>query len=161
VSEIKVDKIQGTSGSSTAITLSGANSTVNGTLAVTGVHTVGNNAIHTSDGGAVTQNLVQGLAKHWGNLDGTGTISIRDSFNTSSATDIATGTYRFDYTNNMANINYSLQESVSETTGTEGNLNRYGAIDHVDTSFCRFGATFNSNYLDVDELYTAAFGDLA
>ena len=34
---------------------------VAGTLAVTGVHTVGNNAIYTSDGGAVTQNLVQSL----------------------------------------------------------------------------------------------------
>ena len=121
-----------------------------------------NTSVYESDGGtSVTQNTVQSLCKHWGNLDGTGTIAIRDSFNTSSATDIATGTYRFDYTNNMANINYSLQESVNETTGTEGNLNRYSAIDHVDTGFCRFGATFNSSYLDVDELYTAAFGDLA
>ena len=115
----------------------------------------------TGEGGSTTTNLQQGLCKHWGNLDGTGTIAIRDSFNTSSATDIATGTYRFDYTNDFANLNYSLQESVSETTGTEGNLNRYSAIDHVDTGFCRFGATFGSSYLDVDELYTAAFGDLA
>ena len=115
----------------------------------------------TGEGGSTTTNLQQGLCKHWGNLDGTGTIAIRDSFNTSSATDIATGTYRFDYTNDFANLNYSLQESVNETTGTEGNLNRYSAIDHVDTGFCRFGATFNSSYLDVDELYTAAFGDLA
>ena len=51
MSEIRVNKIQGTSGSNTAITLSGANSTVNGTLSVTGVHTIGNNAVVTSDGG--------------------------------------------------------------------------------------------------------------
>ena len=115
----------------------------------------------TGEGGSTTTNLQQGLCKHWGNLDGTGTIAIRDSFNTSSATDIATGTYRFDYTNDFANLNYSLQESVNETTGGEGNLNRYSAIDQVETGFCRFGATFGSSYLDVDELYTAAFGDLA
>ena len=59
MSEIKVDKLQGTSGSDTAITLSGANATVGGTLAVTGVHTIGTNAVYTSDAGAVTQNVVQ------------------------------------------------------------------------------------------------------
>ena len=122
---------------------------------------VANTSTYVSDSGGATQNTVQSLCKHWGNLDGTGTIAIRDSFNTSSATDIATGTYRFDYTNDFANLNYSLQESVNETTGGEGNLNRYSAIDQVETGFCRFGATFNSSYLDVDELYTAAFGDLA
>ena len=122
---------------------------------------VANTSTYVSDSGGATQNTVQSLCKHWGNLDGTGTISIRDSFNTSSATDIATGTYRFDYINDFANLNYSLQESVNETTGGEGNLNRYSAIDQVETGFCRFGATFNSSYLDVDELYTAAFGDLA
>ena len=77
MSEIRVDKIQGTSGTATAITLSGANSTVNGTLnvdgavtldttlAVTGVHTVGNNAVATSDGGSATMSIIQGLAKQW------------------------------------------------------------------------------------------------
>ena len=72
MSTIKVDKLQGTSGTSTALTLSGANSTVNGTLnvdgavtldstlAVTGVHTVGTNAVATSAGGAVTTSIVQG-----------------------------------------------------------------------------------------------------
>ena len=50
-----------------------------------------NTSVYESDGGtSVTQNTVQSLCKHWGNLDGTGTIAIRDSFNTSSATDIAT-----------------------------------------------------------------------
>jgi hypothetical protein len=38
---------------------------VGGTLAVTGVHTVGTNAVATSDGGAATTSIVQGLAKGW------------------------------------------------------------------------------------------------
>ena len=59
MSEIKVDKLQGTSGSDTAITLSGANATVGGTLAVTGVHTIGNNAVYTSEGGANTKMLLK------------------------------------------------------------------------------------------------------
>ena len=65
MSEIRVNKIQGTSGTDTAISLSGANATVGGTLAVTGVHTIGTNAVATSDGGAATTSIVQGLAKCW------------------------------------------------------------------------------------------------
>jgi len=107
VSEIKVDKIQGTSGSSTAITLSGANSTVNGTLAVTGVHTVGTNAVATSDGGAVTTSIVQGIAKAWSNNNMSGTPAFNDSFNFSSITDTATGRQSLNYTNSMSNANYA------------------------------------------------------
>jgi hypothetical protein len=63
MSEIRVNKIQGTSGTDTAITLSGANATIGGTFAVTGVHTIGTNAVATSDGGGTTTSIVQGLAK--------------------------------------------------------------------------------------------------
>ena len=51
----------------------------------TGVTTAGSILV-TGEGNSTTTNLQQGLCKHWGNLDGTGTIAIRDSFNTSSAT---------------------------------------------------------------------------
>jgi len=107
MSRIKVDALQGTSGSDTAITLSGANATVGGTLAVTGIHTVGNNAIYTSDGGAVTQNLVQGIAKAWGNAPGNAT-SINDSFNVASLTDTEAGDMRYNLTNNMSATEYSF-----------------------------------------------------
>ena len=135
--------------------------TLAGTLAVTGVHTVGTNAVATSDGGAVTTSIIQGLAKAWGNLDGTGTIAIRDSFNISSADDVGTGHYDFNYSNNMSNDDYASNESVSETSGIEGHFNRYPAIDGVSTSDIRFGATYGGSVLDVDELYVAIHGDLA
>ena len=83
--------------------------TLAGTLAVTGVHTVGNNAIYTSDGGAVTQNLAQGLCKAWAHTSGSGTPAIDDSFNFASVTDIGTGAERFTFTNAMSNINFSTQ----------------------------------------------------
>ena len=110
MSTLKVDKLQGTSGSATALTLNGAASTFNG------VHTVGNNAIYTSDGGAVTQNLVQGLCKSWINLTGTGTIAVNDSFNISATADIGTGNYIADYTSNMSNVNYSVDISGAAAT---------------------------------------------
>jgi len=107
VSRIKVDAIQGTSGSDTAITLSGANATVGGTLAVTGVHTVGNNAIYTSEGGAVTQNTVQGLVKCWFQITQDTTHSINDSFNVGSITDAGAGETAVNYSNVMANSDWS------------------------------------------------------
>ena len=116
---------------------------------------------HSTAGSIATNYVVNGSAKAWGNLDGTGTIAIRDSFNISSADDVATGKYDFNYSNNMNNDDYTPNESVSETSGFEGNLNRYPAIDGVSTSDIRFGATFSGSNYDVDELYVTVHGDLA
>ena len=106
MSTLKVDKLQGTSGSATALTLNGAASTFNG------VHTVGNNAIYTSDGGAVTQNLVQGLAKAW--VLGTNAAALTDSFNIASGTDQGTGYYDYAFTNNFGSANYSAAGVCAE-----------------------------------------------
>ena len=130
----------------------------------TGVTTAGSILV-TGEGGSTTTNLQQGLAKAWGNLDGTGTIEIRDSFNIGSATDGGTGYYTFNYTNDMSNDDYSASENVAETSGFEGHMNRYPAVDGIATNKVTFGATFESggsaaNY-DVDELYVTIFGDLA
>ena len=43
----------------------------------------------------------------WVNFDGTGTISIRDSGNVSSITDLGTGVYRVNFATNMPDGNYS------------------------------------------------------
>jgi hypothetical protein len=48
----------------------------------------------TSEGGAATQSLQQGLCKHWITFDGTGTVSVTDSLNNASLTDRATGLYK-------------------------------------------------------------------
>ena len=117
MSEIKVDKLQGTSGSDTAITLSGANATVGGTLAVTGVHTVGENAIYDSEGGAVTQNLVQGLAKAWTFC--TDNV-ITDSLNTSSSADNGAGAYTITLSNNTATANVAGSVTCNENQNANG-----------------------------------------
>ncbi len=105
MSEIRVNKIQGTSGTDTAITLSGASATIGGTLAVTGVHTIGTNAVATSDGGGATTSIVQGLAKMWFYKVTDGS-SLADSFNASSVTDTGTGDFSVVFSNNMNNANY-------------------------------------------------------
>jgi len=66
----------------------------------------------TSEGGAATQSLQQGLVKVWFLYDGSGTPAFLDSFNTSSLTDHATGDHSVNFTNAMSNANHSLGGAV-------------------------------------------------
>ena len=59
----------------------------------------------------------QHAAKVWCNWDGTGTPSIRDSFNSASLTDEGTGVYSVNFSNNMSNDDYSAV-STGRYTGT-------------------------------------------
>ena len=89
--------------------------TLNGTGTVTGVSVgglpdgivdtdmVAANAVTTAK---LATNPQQGLAKAWIKFDGTGTVSITDSFNVSSITDNGTGDYSVTFQNNMTNANY-------------------------------------------------------
>ena len=80
MSEIKTDKLTGTS---TA-----------GSILVTG------------EGNSTTTNLQSGLTKAWVNLNGS-TFATRDSFNAASATDTGTGNYFISFTNPTANDDYA------------------------------------------------------
>ena len=62
------------------------------------------------------------LCKAWLNFDGSGTVAIRDSFNVSSITDIATGRYSVHFTTAFANANYVAAGSGGNLTGTSGNM---------------------------------------
>ena len=68
---------------------------------------------------AVT-NVINGSAKAWVNFNGTGTLSVRDSHNVSSITDHATGDYSINFTNNMANGNYSAVGGASHNSDNNG-----------------------------------------
>ena len=55
----------------------------------------------TSEGGAATQSLQQGLAKAWGNVDGDTGPTLRDSLNVAALTDVGTGRYDFHFSNSF------------------------------------------------------------
>ena len=75
----------------------------------------------TSGGNNSTpEEINQGRAKAWANFDGTGTVSIRTSFNMASITDNGTGDYTLTFTNAMTDANYC----VVCTTAESGNPNR-------------------------------------
>jgi hypothetical protein len=71
----------------------------------------------TSEGGAATQSLQQGLAKCWYCVDVADQI-LDDSFSVSSLTDNGTGDTSANMTNNFNNAFYS-HSGCSENTGTD------------------------------------------
>ena len=153
MSTIKVDKLQGTSGSATAMTFNGAASTFNGVL------TVPNNAVATSDGGAVTLNITQSLIKIYGNVD-QGTTALKSgSLNTSSVADNGTGTCTLTFTSAMSNANYPIACHVYN--------DRIGLVADTDghtysTTAKRFDVqdSRNADFHDYDFTYTIG-GELA
>ena len=96
---LKVDNLRGNTAAAT-ITLGDGSNTL-GALSTAGVVTI------TGEGGTVTTNLQQGLVKVWVDLDGTGTVSIDNSFNVASVADDGTGDYTFTFSNNFANANFA------------------------------------------------------
>ena len=60
------------------------------------------------------------LCKAWINFNGSGTVSIVGSFNVSSLTDSATGTYRITYTNALPNDDYCAATMPRANSVTAG-----------------------------------------
>lgn len=60
--------------------------------------------------------LLQGTAKAWVNLNGTGVIAARDSFNCASFTDNGTGDYTATYSVSQPNANYSFHNTIGDAS---------------------------------------------
>ena len=125
----------------------------------------------TSEGGATTTDVTQGLAKSWINFNGTGTIAARDSFNVTSITDDATGNYRVTIANDMASVGYSISgTSMHEEDGTADArstllTNRSGPI-RTATIFAVHSVLGSSQdvadaFFDANNISTQVSGDLA
>ena len=70
----------------------------------------------TSEGGAVTFQLQQGLIKAWFQFNSD--ASLQDSFNTASCTDNGTGSFTQNHTNNMANSDYAFVAMAGHDNNT-------------------------------------------
>lgn len=81
-------------------------------------------ASNISDGTTAvgTEYVVNGAAKSWVNFDGTGTVAIRDSLNTSSITDNGTGNYTINFSTSMEDTNYSTTFGTIWQSGVSFNL---------------------------------------
>lgn len=103
------------------------------------------------NGTTVEYNTSIAQCKAWINLNGTNTISIRDSFNISSIVDNAVGAYTINFTQDMENVNYSViltcligmgRSSQSDTVGIYGSENSVSSGTGVvyTTSAFKIGA---------------------
>jgi hypothetical protein len=124
----------------------------------------------TSEGGAVTTNIAQGLAKCWVHFDAEDqTLAIDDSLNVTSVTDSATGKYVIVIANDMANATYALTTAamMGQTSGGGNNDGRVVGFDKDVTptaAACALRVTDINNAADTtdaDEICCTIHGDLA
>jgi hypothetical protein len=106
MSTIKVDTLQTRAGTTAAVTGAGfvATDQIRGNTAANSVTVV-------AEGGTVTTNLQQGLAKVWLRADVDGS-TLLDSFNMTSVTDNGTGDYTPTFANDFNNALYSLTSTA-------------------------------------------------
>ena len=112
---------------------------------------VSNAATYNSEGGSITQNIVQSLVKCWASWNGSGTVALIDNFGISSISDNGTGDYTTTLSNAMNNDDYSITATSQE--------NRcigvyYGSGTAVTTTTIRFGVNLtNGSYTNNDPAY--------
>jgi len=126
---------------------------------------IGNTSTYVSDGGATTQNTVQGLCKTWVNFDAASSNNIDDSFNTASIQDDATGNHRVNFTNNFGNTNYL---HIGCTAGDGGSTGDHGFVPYniqsggtTSQSFQLRPSDYSGNRRDCNNVYHMSNGDLA
>jgi hypothetical protein len=119
----------------------------------------------TADG----RGLSQFTAKAWVNFNGTGTVAIRDSHNVSSITDNGTGDYTTNFTNAMANTNYSVSLSATVRNNAASILQTgirsttagwtTGAGAMLTTSVRTLNRSSSGSDIDTDVQTVVVFGD--
>ena len=119
-----------------------------------------NTSTYVSDGGAVSQNTVQGLAKAWFNFD-QDAPAVDNSFNVASVTDTGTGIFDPQWNNNFADVNYACAGMGGDTfiiTLDDG----HEETVLTTTGDCQMKAQQGGGSLtDNEQTMVIAFGDLA
>ena len=114
--------------------------------------------------GETASRAVSGVAAAWVNFNGTGTVAIRDSVNVASLTDSGTGDYRVNFTDNMANTNYTSTTGFTADTLGNGDNRWPTIIMSVSTSYVGVGCSIVANgfnKIDKTHALVTINGDLA
>ena len=121
------------------------------------VATLLTSAVINSEGGAVTTNIAQGLAKSW--VNNTDAAAITDSLNIASGTDNATGNYDLTFTNPMENATYS--PSVCTLFAQLASIGQEGG--DITTTFYQVQCFKRTDALETvdSRAFSQIFGDLA
>lgn len=111
-------------------TITGLSTAANITIGSTPVVSASANSLTIRGEGSAQTSIQQGLTKCWGNVVGNGT-AISDSFNLTSLTDNATGSFTKTIANDMASINYSVSGMIAPLSSqADEGLGRCLNIDH-------------------------------
>ena len=124
---------------------------------LTGTSTAGSIVV-TGEGNSTTTNLQQGLAKQWSKIT-QDTPAITDSFNTASLTDVGTGEYSCNFTNNMSNANYA-NSCMKEAEAANADCTEY-TTNSNSTALVRRQDVENNAGRDAGNSNTITYGDLA
>jgi len=111
--------------------------------------------------GSVTMKLQEGIAKHWHTSDGSGTVAINDSFNTSSMTDAATGRYDFVVTNNFSTLNFSPTSNCNSNTGSSWGDGGNATFSKTTSGYRIASNNTSNSATDSNFVQVGAWGDLA
>jgi hypothetical protein len=125
---------------------------------------------HSTAGSVGTEYVVNGSAKNWINLKGTSTISSRASLNTSSISDIGTGTYQVNMSSSMSDNAYiftGVSQNYSDTTARgHGGWHPYPYTTLTTSAYVT--KTIYGNYnagdattYDTERMFSVVHGDLA
>jgi len=117
---------------------------------------------HSTAGSLDTSYVVNGSAKAWVNLNGTGTIATRDSLNISGIVDGGTGLYDVSVTSAISNNDYAALSSGSYDDSASSSISGCFSCRSLTTSSLRItGAGTTNNVLDMLTVTMAIHGDLA
>ena len=97
------------------------------------------------------------LARAWVSLDGTGTVSIRDSGNVSSITDNATGDYTANFSTALSGPNYSYSHAYSNEVSVQHAVGFLRSILSSALSVKHYNAANSTNVVDKGFVLLAMF----
>ena len=113
--------------------------------------------LQSTTGGDVTL-TGQSAAKSWVNFFGGTPVSIRESFNVSSITDVANGIYQANFSSNMSSSNYSALLGSSSMVYDQGTLQDVSTSAYVGIKV-QDGQV--STFIDASIVSAGILGDLA
>ena len=116
---------------------------------------------HSTAGSVTTDYVVNGSAKAWLNMKGTGTVAINESFNVSSITDNSSGNYTTTFTNALSASDTIAVSGAGSDSGTAvGQRIFNGGVNTTTTT--RNGFTHTPfSYSDAGLAMLNVHGDLA
>jgi len=139
-------------------TITGKSTATTITIGSTPVVSASANSMTIRGEGSAQTSIQQGLLKAWANLDGSGTVGVNDSFNTTGITDNGTGNYTVTIANDLANANgcmsgYSIMDGL--VYGDSSNVSSAGTFQ------MRVVVGSSNSLMDPDEFHVQIAGDLA